>query len=82
MRPPGRSPVVSPVAPGGKQSAEGLAGPLRTPRTATDLEGSMLKEGEKAPAVTGVSYDGATFDLGAPGRRTVLFFYPKANTGG
>ena len=42
----------------------------------------MLKEGDKAPAVTGVSYDGVTFDLGAPGRRTVLFFYPKANTGG
>jgi len=42
----------------------------------------MLKEGEKAPAVTGVSYDGVAFDVGAPGRRTVLFFYPKANTGG
>ena len=45
-------------------------------------EGRMLKEGDKAPAVTGVSYDGTSFDLGAPGRRTVLFFYPKANTGG
>jgi peroxiredoxin len=42
----------------------------------------MLKEGDRTPAVTGVSYDGAGFDLGAPGRRTVLFFYPKANTGG
>jgi peroxiredoxin len=42
----------------------------------------VLKEGDKAPAVTGTSYDGKTFDLGAPGRRTVLFFYPKANTGG
>jgi hypothetical protein len=42
----------------------------------------MLKEGDKAPAVTGVSYDGTSFDLGAPGRRTVLFFYPRANTGG
>jgi peroxiredoxin len=42
----------------------------------------MLKEGDRAPVVTGVSYDGASFDLGAPGRRTVLFFYPKANTGG
>ena len=42
----------------------------------------MLKEGEKTPAVTGASYDGRTFDLGAPARRTVLFFYPKANTGG
>jgi peroxiredoxin len=42
----------------------------------------MLTEGDKAPTVTGVSYDGATFDLGTPGKRTVLFFYPKANTGG
>lgn len=42
----------------------------------------MLKEGDKAPAVAGASYDGASFDLSAPGRRTVLFFYPKANTGG
>jgi len=42
----------------------------------------MLKEGHMAPDVTGTSYDGATFDLGAPARRTVLFFYPKANTGG
>ncbi|GEM_PF-715433 len=42
----------------------------------------MLKEGDTSPKVTGTSYDGATFDLGAPGRRTVLWFYPKANTGG
>jgi len=42
----------------------------------------MLKQGDKAPAVTGTSYDGRTFDLGAPGVRTVLFFYPKAGTGG
>jgi peroxiredoxin len=42
----------------------------------------VLKEGDKAPAVTGASYDGAAYDLGAPGKRTVLFFYPKANTGG
>lgn len=42
----------------------------------------MLDAGDKAPQVTGVAYDGETFDLGAPGKRTVLFFYPKANTGG
>jgi peroxiredoxin len=42
----------------------------------------MLRAGDKAPSVTGTSYDGTTYDLGAPGRRTVLFFYPKANTGG
>jgi peroxiredoxin len=42
----------------------------------------MLKEGDGAPAVSGTSYDGQTFALGAPGRRTVLWFYPKANTPG
>jgi peroxiredoxin len=42
----------------------------------------MLKEGDKAPAVQGVSHLGRTFDLGVPQRRTVLWFYPKANTGG
>lgn len=45
-------------------------------------EGTVLKPGDKAPATTGTAYDGATFDLGAPGKRTVLFFYPKANTPG
>jgi peroxiredoxin len=42
----------------------------------------VVKEGDKSPHVTGTSYDGTTIDLGAPGRRTVLWFYPKANTGG
>jgi peroxiredoxin len=42
----------------------------------------VLTAGEKAPAVVGTSYDGQTLDLGTPGRRTVLWFYPKANTGG
>jgi len=42
----------------------------------------MLKVGGKTPKVTGRSYDGRTFDVGAPGKRTVLFFYPKANTSG
>ncbi len=42
----------------------------------------MLKAGEQAPAVTGTSHDGRAFDLGAPGKRTVLWFYPKANTSG
>ncbi len=42
----------------------------------------MLKEGDRAPAVTGASYDGRAFDLGSPGVRTVLFFYLKAATGG
>jgi peroxiredoxin len=42
----------------------------------------MLAAGDKAPQVTGASYDGMRFDLGAPGRRPVLFLYPRANTGG
>jgi peroxiredoxin len=42
----------------------------------------VLREGNQSPKVTGTSYDGTTFDLGTPGRRTVLWFYPKANTGG
>lgn len=42
----------------------------------------MLKQGDRAPAVVGTTYDGRTFDLGRPGKPTVLFFYPKANTGG
>jgi len=45
-------------------------------------EGLVLKVGDKSPKVSGTSYDGAVFDLGAPGRRTVLWFYPKADTGG
>ncbi len=42
----------------------------------------MLTDGEKAPRVVGTSYDGTTYDLGVPGKRTALWFYPKANTGG
>ena len=42
----------------------------------------MLKEGDKAPAVTGTSYDGRTFDMGKPAARTVLYFYGQANTSG
>ena len=42
----------------------------------------MLKVGDKSPQVIGTSFDGASFDLGTPGRRTVLWFYPQADTGG
>jgi len=49
---------------------------------AEEGEATLLKEGDKAPKVTGTTYDGRTFDIGAPSRRTVLWFYPKANTGG
>ena len=42
----------------------------------------MVTEGDQAPTVVGASYDGTRYTLGAPGKRTVLWFYPKANTGG
>lgn len=42
----------------------------------------MIKEGSKAPAIVATSYDGSSFDIGSPGRRTVLYFYPKASTPG
>jgi peroxiredoxin len=54
----------------------------RLQQAPVDQGGIMLKEGDKAPAVTGASYDGQTFDIGAPARRTVLYFYPEANTSG
>jgi hypothetical protein len=53
-----------------------------SPAAALREEGLVLKEGDKSPQVIGTSYEGTAFDLGAPGRRTVLWFYPKANTGG
>ena len=59
-----------------------MHGGRASPAAAPPEEGLVLKEGGKSPTVSGTSYDGATFDLGAPGRRTVLWFYPKANTGG
>ena len=38
---------------------------------------AVLKAGDRSPAVVGTSYDGRTIDLGAPGRRTLLWFSPK-----
>jgi hypothetical protein len=58
----------------------------RSPRKArsTERERSVhvIEEGGKAPAVVARAYDGRTFDIGNPGRRTVLYFYPKASTSG
>jgi hypothetical protein len=42
----------------------------------------MLTEGERAPRLTGTSYDGRPFNIGTPGRRTVLWFFPEVDTGG
>jgi len=66
---------------GNDPAGDRTAAALRRPPP-NDWRGPVLKEGDTSPQVTGTSYDGASFDLGAPGRRTVLWFYPKANTGG
>lgn len=42
----------------------------------------MLSECDKAPQLTCSAYDGRSFDIGTPGVRTVLWFYPKAGTSG
>ena len=41
------------------------------------LKTATLKTGERAPALVRTSYDGRTFDLGAPGTHMVLWFSPK-----
>ena len=40
----------------------------------------MLKEGEKAPAVTGVSYDGAAFDVANNTRLAILDILSRTNS--
>ena len=45
-------------------------------------EAAVTGAGEKAPSVRGTTFDGRTIDLGAPGKPTVLYFYPKASTPG
>jgi peroxiredoxin Q/BCP len=43
----------------------------------------MLKEGDKAPAFSGVLENGETVSLADfKGKKLILFFYPKANTPG
>ena len=37
----------------------------------------MIKEGDKAPAMTVTASDGSTVGLSAPGQKLVLYFYPK-----
>jgi hypothetical protein len=37
----------------------------------------MLENGERAPKIVLHSFDGRSFDLGAPGRPTVIWFSPK-----
>jgi peroxiredoxin Q/BCP len=42
----------------------------------------MIKEGDKAPAITITTSDGGSIDLASPGRPVVLYFYPKDDTSG
>ena len=42
----------------------------------------MIGEGDKAPAMTVTASDGSSFNLSAPGRPLVLYFYPKDDTSG
>ena len=42
----------------------------------------MIREGDKAPAMTVTSSDGSSVDLSVPGRPLVLYFYPKDDTSG
>jgi peroxiredoxin Q/BCP len=42
----------------------------------------MIEPGDKAPAITVTASDGSSFNLAAPGRPLVLYFYPKDDTSG
>lgn len=42
----------------------------------------MLGEGDAAPRITVRASDGKDYDIGAPGRPLVLFFYPRDMTPG
>ena len=42
----------------------------------------MISEGDKAPAMRTTLSDGSSLDLGAPGSKLVLYFYPKDDTSG
>jgi len=42
----------------------------------------MITTGDKAPAIRTTLSGGSTVDLGAPGGKLVLYFYPKDDTSG
>ena len=42
----------------------------------------MMKEGDKAPAITVAATDGSSVNLASPGHPLVLYFYPKDDTSG
>jgi peroxiredoxin len=44
---------------------------------------TMLKVGESAPEFTGITHEGQPLSLSSlRGRKVLLWFYPKADTGG
>ena len=45
-------------------------------------EGDVIKAGDRAPAMSAALSDGSTLDIGAPGQKLVLYFYPKDDTSG
>ncbi len=42
----------------------------------------MINEGDKAPAITATASDGSNVNFASPGRKLVLYFYPKDDTSG
>jgi peroxiredoxin Q/BCP len=42
----------------------------------------MIGEGDNVPALSAVTSEGSTIDLGSPGAPLVLYFYPKDDTSG
>src|SRR3954452_20448903 len=42
----------------------------------------MIREGDKAPAISVTATDGTSINLSAPGQPLVLYFYPKDDTSG
>ena len=42
----------------------------------------MINEGDRAPAIDVQASDGSSINLAAPGRPTVLYFYPTDDTSG
>src|SRR3954452_21748260 len=42
----------------------------------------MIREGDKAPAISVTATDGTSINLASPGQPLVLYFYPKDDTSG
>ena len=46
-------------------------------RCINNMGGQMLKEGDRSPSLVARTHDDRSVNIGAPGRRTVLWFSPK-----